>query len=166
MLSQSENIEEISKAFVACQPDLPVVTQGAVNEFFTTDKKTASYADYASIVVACRPILHKYDLAVTQTFIPSDAPGTIVIESTLIHKSGQYWGGVLTMPLLPEKSGAYSPQKAGSAISYAKRYAYAALLNLVTEKDDDAEGAMNRGRIEPKASTSTESTDDDMDIFS
>jgi hypothetical protein len=38
------------------------------------------------------------------------------------------------------------PQGYGSALTYARRYALATLVGLVTEADDDAEGAMGRER--------------------
>jgi hypothetical protein len=42
------------------------------------------------------------------------------------------------MPLNPVKS---DPQALGSAITYARRYAYSAVLGLVTETDDDGNTA-------------------------
>ncbi len=37
------------------------------------------------------------------------------------------------------------PQGYGSAITYARRYALSSLVGIITENDDDAESACNRG---------------------
>ena len=131
MNKRSEDIGEIATAFVACQAELEAVPKTAENPFFHS-----KYADLATVVGATRPILAKHGLAVTQTFQPSESDGVLHIETTLVHRSGQFWSSLLTMPL--DKP---TPQGAGSAMSYGRRYAYSAILGVITEADDDAEGA-------------------------
>jgi ERF superfamily len=61
-----------------------------------------------------------------------------VLVTTLSHLSGEYIKSVL--PLNPVKN---DPQSMGAAITYARRYALAAIAG-VCPSDDDAESAMNR----------------------
>ena len=134
MNKQSESIDLIAAAFVKCQAALEAVPMNADNPFFHS-----KYADLAAVVGATRPILAAHGLAVTQTFHETERNDVLHIETTLIHESGQYWSSLLTMPL--DKP---TPQGAGSAMSYGRRYAYSAILGVITEADDDAESATSR----------------------
>jgi hypothetical protein len=148
MFNQSEKIDLIAAAFVDCQSKLEAVPMGAENPFFKS-----KYADLAAVVAATRPVLFAHGLAVTQVFCPSETEKVIVIETVLIHKSGQFWSGVLTMPL--DKA---TPQATGAAMTYARRYCYSALLGVITEKDLDGEDTKTT-TAEPKASDSTDNDD-------
>ena len=134
MFKKSDEIDLIAKAFVKCQGELEAAPKSADNPFFHS-----KYADLGSVVRATRPILAAHGLAVTQTSVPTGIENYLEIETTLIHESGQYWGSLLTMPL--DKP---TPQGFGSAMTYGRRYAYSAILGVITEEDDDAEGATTR----------------------
>jgi hypothetical protein len=54
------------------------------------------------------------------------------VETTILHKDGHSTTTTLLLPLKDQ-----SPQGVGSAITYARRYALAAVLGLATEEDDD-----------------------------
>ena len=72
----------------------------------------------------------------TQITVPSE-PGTVALLTKLTHaESGQYQTAVTLLPLQKPDC-----QGAGSAITYARRYALTAMLGMVTEDDDDGEGA-------------------------
>lgn len=62
----------------------------------------------------------------------------IVIVTTLMHVSGEWIRGRLSL-----KPDDVTPQGFGSAITYGRRYALAAIVGISPE-DDDAEKAMNR----------------------
>jgi len=86
--------------------------------------------------------LAKHGLAVTQgiSFQQGFSDNANVLHdtltTTLIHKSGQWIQS--EMPLhLPKQD----PQGQGSAVTYARRYAYMAILGLVADDDDDGNAA-------------------------
>jgi len=82
-------------------------------------------------------------LAVTQ-IADIDSEGRAVLETVLMHTSGEWIKGRL--PLLANKP---DPQAQGSAITYARRYSLSAIIGLCTEDDDDAERAMDRDNTTP-----------------
>jgi hypothetical protein len=64
----------------------------------------------------------------------------VEVWTTILHVSGQYrTDGPLAF------NGGSNPQQAGSAITYARRYALSALLGVLAE-DDDGESAQGRGK--------------------
>ena len=65
-------------------------------------------------------------------------PPAVIVTTLLMHESGQWIESELTMW---PKDG--TPQAIGSCISYARRYALAAIVG-VYQADDDAEGAHGR----------------------
>ena len=64
--------------------------------------------------------------------------GRLNITTMLAHSSGQYISSTLTMTVTK-----LDPQAIGSAITYGRRYALAAMVGLAQE-DDDGEKAMAR----------------------
>jgi hypothetical protein len=111
----------------------------------------SKYADLTSVWEACREPLHKNGLAVVQAPEPCDTG--IQLRTMLLHKSGEWIDSVLVIPAAQQ-----SPQGYGSAMSYARRYALAAMLGVVSE-DDDAEAASGSYRTqaqhtEPRATYS------------
>ncbi|MDP2362296.1 MAG: ERF family protein, partial [Ignavibacteria bacterium] len=99
------------------------------------------YADLASVWEACRQALSTNGLCVIQT--TDNDNGSVIVITTLIHSSGQWIRGKLRIK--PVKD---DPQGIGSAITYARRYALAAIVGVAPDEgeDDDGEGAMGRGK--------------------
>lgn len=128
-MNKSESIAQLAPALIALQAELSPVAKTAENPFFKSH-----YADLTSIWQAVQPILATHGFAVTQVGSPCE-PGNVAVETMLIHTSGEWISGELTLPV-----GKADPQGAGSAISYARRYGLSAILSLVTE-DDDGEAA-------------------------
>jgi hypothetical protein len=58
--------------------------------------------------------------------------GSAGVETTILHTAGHSTTTTLLLPLKDQ-----SPQGVGGAITYARRYALAAVLGLATEEDDD-----------------------------
>jgi hypothetical protein len=134
---QSESINELAAAMALAQGDITGAKKDAENPFFKS-----KYADLAANLEAGRPIC-KYGLAVIQT-TENVTDGNITLVTTLVHKSGQWIRGVLTMK--PKDS---TPQAAGSCITYMRRYAYAAIVGLAQVDDDanDASGKTTNGSL-------------------
>lgn len=132
----SATITALTTALVECQAQL-----GNIGKAQTANvgQFTYHYADLASILATVRPVLAAAGLAVTQT---AEVEGdNVLIWSTILHRSGEY---VMARPLsLPAGKTA---QQTGSAITYARRYALLALLNLGTDDDDGATAAPRTDR--------------------
>lgn len=124
-------IGALAAALSKAQADIHGALKDSKNPFFKS-----SYADLSSVWDACRIPLTKNKLCIIQTTeIGSD--GT-VLKTILAHESGEFICG--EYPVKPVKD---DPQSLGSAITYARRYALAAIVG-VCPVDDDGEGAMNR----------------------
>ena len=122
---QSDSINELAAALAKAQGAMKGAAKDADNPFFKS-----KYADLASVWDACREALSANSLAVVQT-MDSDSADTVTIVTTLMHSSGQWVSGRLTMhPVKPD------PQGIGSAITYARRYALAAMVGVAPEDDD------------------------------
>ena len=124
-MSVTRSQEAYSEALVAAIGELSNVAKTAANPFFKS-----KYAPLDAIIDATRPILAKHGLAVTQQ--PIFMEGTAGVETTILHKGGHSTTSTLLLPLKDQ-----SPQGAGSAITYARRYALAAVLGVASEDDDD-----------------------------
>lgn len=126
----SADTDKIFAAFVAAQAEIGAVHKNGKNPHFKS-----TYATLESVVDVARPVLSKHGLAFTQLCGPR-IDGGITVTTTLVHASGQYFGDALTLPMVKS-----DPQAAGSAITYARRYALMAILGLPAT-DDDAQSAM------------------------
>lgn len=132
-MTKSENINELISALVKAQEGFKTAKKDSKNPFFKSN-----YADFESVVTATRDSLLKNDLCVIQT--TSYVGDLAVLHTTLFHSSGQFIIGEypISAPIM-------DPQKMGSAMTYAKRYAYSAIVGAVTSDDDDGEKAQDRG---------------------
>jgi hypothetical protein len=81
--------------------------------------------------------LTREGLAVTQLCEDEGA-----VTTMLIHTSGEFISSKLT--LKPVKD---DPQGRGSCLTYSRRYAYAAILGLVSDDDDDANHASAPAKV-------------------
>jgi hypothetical protein len=92
------------------------------------------YATLAAHLEVVRPTLAKHGLAVMQP-LSSEQPGTVTVTTVILHSSGERISTSLVFAVPPD------PQKAGSAITYMRRYSLAAALGIVGDDDDDANAA-------------------------
>jgi hypothetical protein len=123
----SESVDKLVAALVSANANgLSNVGKDARNPHFGN-----KYATLAAIVEAVAPALHKAGLAVVQLVT---GPGRV--KTVLCHTSGQYISAEVELP--PVKG---DPQAAGSAITYARRYALPAILGIATDEDDDGNAA-------------------------
>ena len=122
---QSESINELAAALAKAQGRIKGALKDTSNPFFKS-----KYADLASVWEACRSALSENGLSVVQT-TTCDNPESVTVETQLIHSSGQWIRGCLTMR--PAKS---DPQGIGSTITYARRYGLAAIVGVAPEDDD------------------------------
>jgi hypothetical protein len=86
--------------------------------------------------------LAKHGLAVIQEPLFTD--GTAGVETIIIHKDGASISSTLLLPLKDQ-----SPQGVGGAITYARRYALAAVLGIASEDDLDGNEHLPQKKQEP-----------------
>ena len=128
----SKGIAKIAAAFVAAQGKFPAVIRNQDNEY------GKQFADLAAHIEATRPVLLANKLAVLQAPSMDRDKETVTITTRLQHASGQFYESDLEIPIFEEAwaKDNLTAQVVGSAISYACRYAYRAILGLANEDDD------------------------------
>lgn len=155
---QSHSIDQLVGAKARADTQLHNVRKGSANPFFKSD-----YADLAAITKIVRPCYGKNGMAFVQA--PWLLDGKHVLITTLAHESGQWIRSVMPIDAMPDKNGVVTPQATGSAITYAKRYALAAMANLAqTDEDDDGEAAMGREAPPAPAPVTVDDIADTFDV--
>lgn len=127
---KSERIENLAASLIGFQAEVEGVRKTSENPFFHS-----KYADLAECWETIRMPLTSNGLCVVQS-TDIDESGGLILETMLIHTSGEYIGGRLRMN--PEKPN--SPQAMGSCVTYARRYGLMSLLGL-SPTDDDGNAA-------------------------
>lgn len=157
-MNKSESIQELAAALSKFQGEIKNPSNTATNPFFKS-----KYAPLNDVLNLVRPILSKHGLSVVQA--PSGDGENIVVTTTLLHESGEW----MEFPELILKADKPTAQGAGSAITYARRYAISAILGISSEDDDDGNHAepdtpkpttpkaeKNKGQSTPKSKTDTD----------
>jgi hypothetical protein len=128
---------------------------GAKRESINPQFQGKKYADLASVWEACRAPLSANGLAVTQTV--SSGNGGVRVTTTLLHSSGEWMRDRCTFPVTQNTAQGY-----GSAITYGRRYALAALVGVAPDDDDDGNaasaGAPQQGQVRAQPQMSARST--------
>jgi ERF superfamily len=123
--------KDLHAAVLAIQSEIGTLQKNAINPHFKS-----RYISLDSLVEHVQPLLTKHGLI--WTCEPTHQGGSEpYLEYSLIHaETGQVRTNM--MPLLLDKQNA---QGLGSALTYARRYALCAVLNIVADVDDDGEKA-------------------------
>ena len=141
----SEKTDELFKAFSKFQGELDNASKAKQGHGY-------SYADLAECINTAKPFLEKNGLAVTQMMgMAPDFKQTMI--TMLTHESGQYISSEFVMvdAKLQGGGGKNPVQELGSAITYHRRYAYAAIIGLAQE-DNDAAGLTRKNENKARAS--------------
>lgn len=133
-VNRSESITEIAVALAKFQGEVDNPINTAVNPFFGSN-----YAPLDTILSTVRPVLSKHGLSIVQ--IPGSVENNITVTTILFHESGEY----LESEPLVLRMDKMTAQGAGSAITYARRYALSAILGVASEDDDDGNAAAYGG---------------------
>jgi len=131
MLNHSESIANLADALSTVQGKLTHAKKDSANPFFKS-----KYADLESVWDACRDLLASNGLAVAQfpgTY--SDLDKSMSLTTILMHGSGEWISHEMSVPVSK-----VDPQGAGSALTYMRRYALAAVVGVV-QADDDGNAA-------------------------
>jgi len=126
-MNRSESIKNLTSALVLAQKE-------AQNAKKTQKAVYGKYAPLPELIDENKPILSRHGLALIQPPISLNGK-EVGIQNILIHESGEYLEFEPLM-LTAEKM---TPQGAGAAITYARRYSLSGILNISSEEDDDAQ---------------------------
>lgn len=124
-METSPSIAALAASLAKAQASIEGAVKGKVNPAFKS-----KYADLSSVWEACREALTDNGLSVVQSPGPV-ADGRMELTTMLMHSSGEWMRGTLTIPL-----GKVDAQAYGSATTYARRYALAAFVGVSPEDDD------------------------------
>lgn len=102
------------------------------------------YADYNTVVAETRGHLAECGLRVKQTVC--NIEGKTAISTLLTHVGSKQFMYSIA-PVAHKES---DPQSQGSGITYMKRYAYVAILDLLVDVDDDGNLAAGLGKVADK----------------
>ena len=131
-------IGQLAKALAAAQVEMKPAVKDSTNPHFKS-----SYADLEAVNEAAR-VLAKHGIAVT--CLPDGwNEGRVVLRAMLIHSSGELLEGRMEVPVAKQNDA----QSLGSALTYGRRYAIAALANIATS-DDDGNAAADGAQSQPK----------------
>ena len=128
-MNHSESIAKLATALSIVQGKLSHAKKDSANPFFKS-----KYADLESVWDACRSLLAENGLAVMQ-FPGEFVDGTMSLNTVLTHLSGEYMSYLMSVPVTKPDA-----QGAGSALTYMRRYALAAVVGVV-QADDDGNAA-------------------------
>lgn len=124
MVEQSPAIENLGKALSLAQAQMLGAKKDSINPHFRS-----KYADLESVWEGCRDALTSNGLSVVQ--MPGFEEGMCVLYTQLIHSSGEWIRSRSAAPILKQE-----PQAVGSALTYLRRYALAAVVGVCPEDDD------------------------------
>ena len=136
-MEMSDTIAKLAVALCKAQKEIKGAVKDSKNPFFKSD-----YADLSSVWDAIRVPLTSNGLSVTQ--LMDIAPDGVIIETVLLHESGEHISGKLFMK--PVKN---DPQGIGSAITYGRRYGLQAIAGVCPEDDDGNKASGNKGEDSP-----------------
>ncbi len=123
---KSDEIDKLAASLAKFQSKVKNPANTANNPFYKS-----KYAPLQDILNGVRPLLAENGLSVIQ--VPGGDGEHITVSTILLHSSGQY---IETEPVTL-KVDKVTPQGAGSAVTYGRRYALSAVLGIASEDDDD-----------------------------
>lgn len=137
----SENVEQITKAMVGFNSEnIAIEKRGEANINANVKRK---YVKLDDIMNTVRPVLAKY-----KCYLEQHLAGDSVI-TRVVHESGQFIASKLHYQTW-EANQVNNLQRLGGGMTYLKRYAVSAILNIVADEDTDGDGSENMGYKKPE----------------
>lgn len=129
-MKTSQTVDKIAPALLKAQKEITFAVKDSTNPHFKS-----SYADLESVIEAIKKPLNDNNIIFIQSFSPSES-GKLNLTTRLMHESGEWIEDELTMPLQKNDAQGY-----GSAATYSRRYALAAITGLYQADDDGNEAS-------------------------
>ena len=139
-MKQSESIKNLAEAMAQAQSQMGSAIKGSSNPFYRS-----KYADLGSVIEAIKPHFAANGLSYVQ--FPVSGESSVGVTTRLMHSSGEWLQQDYFIPL-----GKMDAQAAGSAITYARRYALQSIAGIPSE-DDDGNAATQAAPAVPKTVT-------------
>lgn len=140
-----ESQERFAERLAEFQRDCPRIHKGRK----TQGNFSFNYASLDDIDAVIRPILGRLNIVVTFDSEHTTANNENVINVTVRVRVGSYYEDRKFGCPIPKDLRASDSQKWGAALSYAKRYALCAALNIVVT-DEDNESLLGGAKIDAK----------------
>lgn len=122
--------ENLAEALSAFQAEIPNVRKSSTAVIEGKSSYSYSYADLSDVTEAAMPLLGRHGLAFTARPTLHETGFVLIYE--LLHESGEKIEGVYPLPSPTGRA-----QDMGSAITYARRYAFTAVTGIAPGGDDD-----------------------------
>lgn len=133
-MRHSESMTALAKALVAAQKDIDNAAKKSTNLGLKN-----KYADLESVRDACHDAYAKNGLVVVQGCVDAD-DNRVHLATRILHESGEWIESVTPVPVGAPNSAQTPAQCFGAALTYARRYALAAIAGI-TQEDDDGNSA-------------------------
>jgi hypothetical protein len=95
----------------------------------------ARYVSLDALLEACKPVLHKHNLALIQTLVSDE--GKVGIETSFLHASGTSFA----FGKLMVKAENLTAQQVGGALTYIRRQSIQTACGISVDLDDDGHKA-------------------------
>mgnify|MGYP003117086280 CR=1 FL=1 len=128
-MQTSQSVTKITEALINAAAKITPLVKGSENPFFNS-----KYADLNQTIESLRKVLLDEGLWFMQ--FPTSTDNSVGVVTRVVHSSSEFIEHEFVLPLAKR-----DPQAAGSAITYARRYALVAIFGLQAV-DDDAQSAM------------------------
>ena len=123
-MKTSTSITKIAPALLAAQKSLQAAIKDSSNPHFKS-----MFADLTSIIEVAQPALNEQGIAFLQPV--SYKEGRVVVETVLLHESGEWLSEELEIPLAKMDA-----QGVGSCVTYGRRYGLQAFVGIKAVDDD------------------------------
>lgn len=151
-MDRSESIINLSKALLKFQSSIGTIKKDATNPHFKSN-----FASLSGILDSVTPVLSDVGLVVLQH--PSGDGLVVNLETILIHaETGEYMSSQFSMR--PAKT---DPQGIGSCITYMRRYALGAILELNIDDDDGNAASHVKQHAKQHSKSSAAAAQSDID---
>ena len=152
-MERSELINELAMALSKAQANFGAIKKTGSNPMFKSQ-----YSTFDDVLAVVRQPLADNGLAFTQML--DTVEGAHTMTTYLMHTSGQWMSATVSVIPMAGNKGTNEVQVFGSALTYMKRYALAAMLGVAGDEDDDGNGAT---KATPKKPSLVQPPDDVFD---
>ena len=139
MQRSSECIASLAAALAKAQIELVNPEKSLIGTIPSDDPKRAErafrYASLSSGLDIVRKTLGQHEIATVQTTAIDQTTGIVNLTTVLAHSSGEWIASDWPVCAVSETA---TPQRMGSALTYARRYALFTLVGIAGEDDLDA----------------------------
>lgn len=132
-MRMSESIQDLAKSLVTANKTVGNPKKNAINPHLKN-----KYATLDAVIFAYKESYLSNGITVLEN--PKTEDGRVGVEITLLHETGQY----ITHDPFMLPPGKNDAQGHGSAVTYARRYALSAVMNISADDDDDGNGAQQK----------------------